>query len=230
MKQLRFEGSIGRRSRFIIVRGVGICMALFLIASPTFAQNDDEDHHFTFSVGGGLTTITGRDAGKLDHGGNLQAGAGYFFNRYVGVTGNFMFSQLGITGRELNILNEPDGNARTYTFTVDPTIRVLLRGGVSVYALAGGGFLRRTVEFTQPTLAQTFIYDPWWGFFGPALIPANQILGSVTSDSGAINTGAGVNFPLPGTRLHLFVEARYVHGFTGNTNTSIVPIVFGIRM
>jgi len=32
------------------------------------------------------------------------------------------------TGRELNTLNEPDGNARTYTFTVDPTIRIPLRG------------------------------------------------------------------------------------------------------
>lgn len=53
----------------------------------------------------------------------------------------------------------PNGNACTYTFTVDSTIRVPLRGGVSVYALAGGGFLRRTVEFTPPTLAQTFIYD-----------------------------------------------------------------------
>ena len=229
MKQLRFKGSIGRSSRFVLP-AVGICLALCLSASPTFAQNQDEDHHFTLSVAGGLTTITGRDAGKLDHGGNVQAGAGYFFNRYLGVTGNFMFSQLGITGRELNLLNEPDGNARTYTFTVDPTIRVPLRGGVSVYALAGGGFLRRTVEFTQPTLAQTFIYDPWWGFFGSALVPANQILGSVTSNSGAFNTGAGVNFPLPRTRLHLFIEARYVHGFTSNTNTSIVPIVFGIRM
>jgi len=99
---------------------------------------------------------------------------------------------------------------------------------VSAYAL--GGFLRRTVEFTQPTLAQTFICVPWWGFFGPALISANQILGSVTSNSGAFNTGAGVNIPLPRTRLHLFIEARYVHGFTSNTNTSILPIVFGIRM
>lgn len=55
----------------------------------SFAQNE-EDHQFTLSVGGGLTIITGRCAGKLDHGGNLQAGAGYFFSRYVGVTGQFM--------------------------------------------------------------------------------------------------------------------------------------------
>lgn len=66
MKQPRFKGSIGRSSRFIHP-AVGICMVLFLSASSTFAQSNDEDHHFTFSVGGGLTTITGRDAGKLHH-------------------------------------------------------------------------------------------------------------------------------------------------------------------
>lgn len=49
-----------------------------------------------------------RNAGKLDHGVNVQASARCFFSRYVGVTGNFMFSQLGVTGHELNLLNEPE--------------------------------------------------------------------------------------------------------------------------
>jgi len=39
------------------------------------------------SAGAGLTTITGTDTGKLDHGGNFQLNSGYFFNRYFGVTG-----------------------------------------------------------------------------------------------------------------------------------------------
>jgi hypothetical protein len=228
MKHREFNHRIACSSR-TISQIMGIGLAICLGASLASAQ-DDENRHFTFNVGGGLTTITGRDAGKLDHGGNFQAGAGYFFNRYVGVTGNFMFSDLGITGRELALLNEPDGNARTYTFTVDPTLRLPLGHGVSVYVLAGGGWLRRTVEFTQPVLAQTFVFDPWWGFFGPALVPANQVLGSVTNNSGAFNTGAGINLPLPRTHVKFFIEARYVHGFTSNTNTSIVPIVFGIRM
>jgi hypothetical protein len=228
MTEIQFR-DLRIRSSHVAFSIIGISLALCLSTSRAFAQEDDEDHHFTFNVGGGLTTIVGRDAGKLDHGGNVQAGAGYYFNRWFGITGNFMFSQLGITGKELAILNEPDGNARTYSFTVDPTVRLKLRGGVSVYALAGGGYLRRTVEFTQPVLAQTYVFDPWWGFFGSAFVPANQILGSVSSNSGAFDTGAGMNFPLPRTRFHLFIEARYFHGFTSNTNTAIVPIVFGIR-
>jgi opacity protein-like surface antigen len=219
-----------RANWYASARPTAQLLALFLgFAGIMCAQNDEDGHHFTFNVGGGLTTITGRDAGKLDHGGNVQVGGGYFFNRYFGVTGNFQFNQLGITRSELNLLNQPDGNARVYSVTADPTLRLPLGGGANVYVLAGGGYLRRTVEFTQPTLAQTFIFDPWWGFFGSALVPVNQVLGTVRSDSGAYNVGGGINVPLPITKLHFYIEARYLHGFTSNSNTTVVPIIFGIR-
>jgi opacity protein-like surface antigen len=201
--------------------------AFLVLTDRSFAQ--DEGNHFTINVGGGLTTITGHDAGRLDHGGNFQVGAGYYFNRFFGVTGNFVFNQLGITGSELLRLDVPDGNARVYTFTVDPTLRLPLGQHWSAYVLAGGGYLRRTVEFTQPTVAQTFVFDPWWGYLGPALVPVNQILGSVTSNAGTFDVGAGINIPLPVPRLRLFVESRYFHGFTDKTNTMVVPITVGIR-
>lgn len=161
--------------RSIFSSYTGLCALLvFGLAASALAQSDSESHPFTFNVGGGFTAITGYNAGRLDHGGNFQAGAGFNFNRHFGVTGNFMFNSLGITGRELNTLNEPDGHARVYSFTVDPTVRFPLGHGVSAYLLAGGGYLRRTVEFTQPTLAQTFIFAPWWGYVGPALVPVTK--------------------------------------------------------
>jgi hypothetical protein len=228
MKLQRYTTRIHEDSR-TFWRVLICCTGGLMIAGMCSAQNELADEHATISVGGGLTTITGNNAGKLDHGGNFEVGGGYFFNSYVGVTGNFMFNQLGITGKELALLNQPDGNARVYSLTIDPTVRFPLGGRVSVYFLAGGGYLRRTVEFTQPTLAQTIVFDPWWGFLGPALVPVNQVLGSVTSNSGAVDVGGGINFPMPRTRLKLFMEARYFHGFTSKTSTSIVPIVFGLR-
>ncbi len=207
-----------------------VCWAAFLsLPSAVLGQSDESFHHLTLSAGAGLTTITGADAGKLDHGGNLQLNGGYFFNRYLGITGNFMFSGLGITRNELNSLNVPDGSARVYSVTFDPTLRVPLGRGFSAYVLVGGGYLRRTVEFTARTLAQTTIYDPWWGYFGPALVPVNQILGTVTNNSGAFDVGGGLNIPLRSTGAKLFVEARYLKGFTSNTDTTVVPITFGIR-
>jgi opacity protein-like surface antigen len=227
MTTKRFAASIFIGKHISGWRAVCFTTSFLILANQSFAQ--DEDHHLTVNVGGGLTTITGREAGKLDHGGNFQIGAGYNFNRFFGITGNFMFHQLGITGRELLRLNVPDGNGRAYTFTVDPTLRLPLGQHWSVYVVAGGGYLRRTVEFTQPTSAATFVFDPWWGYFGPVLVPVNQILGSVSSNAGAFDVGAGINVPLPVPRLHVFLESRYVHGFTDKSNTTIVPITVGIR-
>jgi hypothetical protein len=129
----------------------------------------------------------------------------------------------------LDVLNEPDGSARVYAVTADPTLRIPLRHGLSVYAMAGGGYIRRTVEFRQPTFARTIVFDPWWGYYGPALVPVDVVLGSTINNSGAFDTGAGINFPLPRTRLNGFVEARYFKGFTSNTDTTVVPITFGFR-
>lgn len=202
-----------------------------LVALPglALAQNEEASRHFTLSVGSGITTINGADAGKLDHGGNLQINGGYLFNEHLGITGNFMLSNLGITRTELDALSEPDGKARIYAVTADPTLRLRLGRGFSIYALAGGGYLRRTVEFTMPTYAQTFIFDPWWGYFGPALVPVNMVLGSVTSNSGAVDAGGGINIPVRRTKAKMFVEARYFKGFTSNTRTTLVPITFGVR-
>jgi len=94
--------------------------------------------------------------------------------------------------------------------------------------LAGGGWIRRTVEFTQPTVAQTVVFDPWWGYFGPALIPANQVLGSYSLNAGVWDVGGGFNIPLPRARFRLYVEARYYNGIT-NTHTELVPLTVGLR-
>jgi hypothetical protein len=211
------------------MKRVGLLCGLLTLSTVAFAQSEETFRHFTLSAGAGLTTITGTDAGKLDHGGNLQLNGGYFFNRNFGITGNFMFSDLGITRAELNNLSQPDGAARVYGVTADPTVRLPLGRGFTAYALAGGGYLRRTVEFTQPTLARTFVFDPWWGYFGPGFVPVDVILGRVINNSGAFDVGGGLNMPLPRTRAKAYLEVRYFKGFTSNTNTTVVPITFGIR-
>ena len=57
--------------------GRGFLYGLFaagVLSLPAVAFEQDEEafHHFTLSAGAGLTTITGTDASKLDHGGNIQ--------------------------------------------------------------------------------------------------------------------------------------------------------------
>lgn len=200
-----------------------------LLAGSCVSFAQFEGHHFTANVGGGFTLPTGRISNSMDLGGNVQAGAGFRFNNYLGVNGTFTFQGLGITGSALRAVNQPDGNGRVYTFTVDPTITLPLRGRMNMYLLAGGGWLRRTVQFTQPTIATTIVYDPWWGYLGPAYVPANQVLGSVSENAAVWDIGAGFNFPLPRTHSQLYLEARYYEGLTNGAHTTFVPITFGFR-
>jgi opacity protein-like surface antigen len=186
---------------------LGIFSLLLGTVPCLFAQS--ETHHFTANAGGGFTTSTGRLSNDLDYGGNLEVGAGFNFNQFLGVLGTFSFQGLGVTRSALNRLNEPDGNARVYTLTVDPKISFPLGSRVSLYVLGGGGWLRRTVQFTQPVLEPTLIIDPWWGYVGPGFIPANQVLGSVSQNAGVWDIGGGVNIPLPRSGWKLYVQARY---------------------
>lgn len=207
-----------------IVVAVACSPALFA-QSSVFAP---EFHHFTVNFGGGYTTVHGNLEDDLNNGWNFQAGADFHASRYFSLGGTFMFNGLGVSRKALDALNMPNGTARVYTVTADPKISLPIGRG-SFYLLAGGGWMRRTVEFTEPVVAQTIIFDPWWGYFGPALVPANQVIGSVSDDAGVWDVGGGFNFPLPHTRAKLYIEARYFDGLTSDTHTQLVPITIGLR-
>src|SRR5437870_3521674 len=77
------------------------------------------------------------------------------------------------------------------------------------YIVGGGGYYRRTVEFTQPTTEIITAFDPFYGFF-PAAVPANIVLGSFTQNKGGLNGGAGVSVRIRGdSSASFFAEARY---------------------
>ena len=202
-------------------------VAFLGFAPAMFGQS--EVHPFTFNVGGGFTAPTGRIANDIDYGGNVQAAAGLNFGRYLGVLGTFSFDAVGLTGSALSQVNAPNGYGHVFTFTVDPKITFPLGRG-SFYVLGGGGWMRRTITFTQPALATTFIYAPWWGYIGPGYIQANQEIGSVSESAGTWDVGAGFNVPLPrGTQWKLYLEARYYDGLTTATHTTVVPVTLGLR-
>jgi hypothetical protein len=108
-------------------------------------------------------------------------------------------------------------------------VRLNPRGRFDMYFLGGGGYYRRTVEFTEPTLAVVTVFDPFYGVFFPAAIPANNVLGSFTQNKGGLNIGGGFTVRLgEDTNVKLFAETRYHYLFT-NQRTTIVPVTFGFR-
>lgn len=191
-----------------------------------FAQ---EGHHWNANIGGGFTQPVGRLDNRVDMGWNVKGGVGWNFNDYVGAVAEFQYNGFGLSGNYLSQIAVPDGNARVWSATLNPVVRVNPRGPVGMYLIGGGGFYQRTVEFTQPSSAPVTIFDPWFGGFYNTLVPANQVLGSFTQNKAGVNGGVGFTFGLPRTTGKFFAEARYHYVFTNPTPTRYIPVTFGFR-
>jgi hypothetical protein len=204
---------------------LGLLM-LGLPATPASAQS--EGWNVTAAVGATPTVKPTYD--RLTTGWNLNLGAERQVGGGLGIRGELGYEQLGVTDQVLRSLQVPSGNAHVLALTVGPRWRFPIASGVSGYAIGGVGWYRRTVEFTRPTLAVVDIVDPWWGYFGPEIVPANQILGSVTKNAFGANVGGGVSIPLGQSGIEAFGEVRYHHAYTSVTSTTLLPVSFGIRV
>ena len=183
---------------------------------------------FTGFVGAGVTAPVNPIASRLNLGWNASGGAGINFNHHFGVMLDFTFNEMGINSTSLLQAQAPGGSVRTWGFTLDPIVHVTQEGPVDVYVTGGGGIYKRTVEYTQPAIGTTTVFDPWFGFY-PAAFTTNEVIGSFGQYKGGINGGAGVSVHLRNTKAKLFAEARYHHIFTRNVPTDIIPVTFGVR-
>jgi len=195
-----------------------------LLSFPACAQFS----RFTGFVGGGVTPPINPIASRLDVGWNASAGAGINLNHHLGVMLDFTFNEVGINQTALQQAQAPGGSVRVWGFTLDPVVHLTQEGPVDVYVTGGGGIYNRTVEYTQPAIVTTAVFDPWFGFY-PAAFSANEVIGSLGQYKGGINGGVGVSLQLRQSKAKLFAEARYHHIFTRNVATDIIPVTFGLR-
>jgi hypothetical protein len=200
---------------------------LLSLSIVCFSQT--EDRGFTFHAGGGYTPLIGDLSDRLDHGWNFQAGGGYMFTPHLGLIADYQYNSLGVPRSILNELQVPDGSAWVHSFTAGPEIRFAPESRFSPYAVAEVGWYRRTIEFTAPTTATVTLFDPFYGFFFPAVIPTNQILGTITRDGFGGNVGGGLTFRLGDGRAKLFAEARYHHAAHERADTQLIPVTVGLR-
>ncbi|HWC97296.1 MAG TPA: hypothetical protein VG456_11115 [Candidatus Sulfopaludibacter sp.] len=194
-----------------------------LAAIPALAQP-----RFTGFVGAGPTVPLNPTASRTDDvGWNIAAGAGVS-NNHLGLMLDFMFNDIGVNSNVLNQVGAPNGVVRTWGFTLDPVIHVTQEGPADIYFTGGGGIYHRTVEFSQPGVAETTFFDPWFGFY-PGLVGTNQILASYSQYKGGLDGGVGASFKLGNSRLKAFVEARYHYIFTRPVATTMIPVTIGLR-
>jgi hypothetical protein len=195
---------------------------------PALAQENTQWHHYNFNFGGGVTPMVGADASRLNTGWNFVAGGGYNFTRSLGIVGEYMVNQSGVSNRVLQQLNVPGGSGNIWSLTANPTLRINPNGRFGGYLIGGGGLYTRTVEFTRPTTAAVDFFDPWFGF-GTAFVPANQVIGSVTRRAAGWNAGGGLTFGLGNMGAKLYTEARYHWADTAGRPIQIIPVTIGLR-
>ncbi len=148
---------------FAIASFIGILT--FLSASA------QETPHFTFDVGGGFTTPPGSTGRQLDTGWNVGAGFGFNFSSVLGAKVDLGFSSMGINSNTLANIGVPGGDVRIFSATLDPVVHLTPHHHVDLYLTGGGGLFHIYQEFTQPTVAVTDVFNPFFGLY-PVAFPA----------------------------------------------------------
>lgn len=180
-------------------------------------------------VGAGYTQPVGEINSRINGGVNLNGGLGVNLGPYLSVMGEYTYMNNNLSDGFKQRNSIPGGSLRIHSFTINPVLRLAGDRAVSPYITGGYGWYRRTVEITEPTTAQVTIFDPFWGVFYPALVPANQVVGFYTVDKGGWNAGAGFDFKFGNSRAKLFAEARYHRIATRPVVTEVMPITVGVR-
>jgi opacity protein-like surface antigen len=209
------------------IRRLPVCgAAVLLLAGTCFAQSLNK---IALTAGGGFTEPVVHSDSRFDPGFHFGFGAGYKLHPRLTLMGEFGFYHLGVSSRILNNVGAPDGSGRIYSVTANPVVHLNPRGRFDPYLIGGGGYYRRTVEFTEPAVKTVTAFDPFFGFV-PVNVATNVVLGSFTQNSGGLNIGGGFSMRLRGeSNTSFFAETRYHYLFTNPVRTTVLPVTFGIR-
>jgi opacity protein-like surface antigen len=188
-----------------------------------------DTQRFTASVGAGATPLVGDIGRRLDNGWNFVIGGGYKFTDRLSASVEYQYDGFGVSRQVLNEAQVPEGNSHLWSLTVNPKIRLPKQGKIAPYVVGGVGYYRRTVEFTRPSVAEVFFFDPFFGGFFDTLVPAHQVLGDIRRSGVGGSLGAGLEINVGDTGVKAFGEARYHYADTGRIPTRMIPVTFGLR-
>jgi hypothetical protein len=208
-------------SKTIVIRTLSttygvIATLLFAVVSGDAQQ---EERHFTFNAGAGFSPLVGQISDRLNNGWNITVGAGYRFTRHFETNLQFTYNGFGVKPLVLQEAGVPSANSHLWSLTIDPKLRVHSIGRVVPYFTGGVGYYRRTIQFTQPTVAPIDIFDPFFGFFFfPTLVPANIVLGKCHSWRRRRKFGCGIRYSIRGRHPSLYRSEISVRQYRKHSN------------
>jgi opacity protein-like surface antigen len=213
------------KGRFTPMKGFAFasCIALFTVVTA----NAQETPKFSFDIGAGFTSPVGGTGAQVDTGWNVGLGVGYNFSAALGAKLDLDYSSMGITSSVLQNIGVPGGGVHIFSATVDPIVHLTPHRHFDAYVTGGGGLFHLNQDFTQPTVAVTNVFDPFFGIY-PVAFGAQQILSSYSVNKPGFDVGAGLAFGAWG-HGKFFAEAKWDHMFMANSHADYVPVKFGFR-
>jgi opacity protein-like surface antigen len=212
-----------------------VWLVLLLIVCPAliaFGQTTTSvERPFTFNVGGGYTPMVGQISTHLDNGWHFTVGGAYNVAHPFSIGLNYTYNGVGVSRSVIDLVGAPDANARIWSITADPKLRIPTHGRFAPYIIGGVGYYRRSADFTQPAFVPTLVVDPFFGFAFPGVVQTNQVIHRAQASGVGGSLGGGFDFDLGTVRSHsqLYVESRYHYADTGRIPTRMVPLTVGIR-
>jgi opacity protein-like surface antigen len=213
----------------------GLCLIL-LLTSVGFSQR----HRYSYdngvgdkvnvSVGGGVSLPTDEASQDLRTGYNWDVSGGYNVNRYLSTNLDFSYNRWGLNNAALARFGEPGGRTSVWDVTFNPVLHLSPRSKIDPYITGGFGVYHVNLSLTEPVNQTIFSCDPFFGFCFPQTATVDQVVASSRTTKGGFNAGGGFNFPLGGSKLKFFMEARYHRMFSSSgADITYVPVTFGIR-
>jgi hypothetical protein len=205
-----------------------IALASYIGILAFVSANAQETQKFTFDIGAGFTTPVGLTGTALDNGWNIGGGVGYNFSSYLGAKLDLGYSSMGVNSSTLSNIGVPGGGIHIFSATVDPVVHLTPKHRMDLYLTGGGGMFRVNQEFTQPTVAVTNVFNPFFGLY-PVAFGANEILSSYSVVKPGFDVGGGVAFGAFGGHGKFFAETKWDHIYMTNSHIDYLPVSFGFR-
>lgn len=206
-----------------------VCALIF----TTYASAQEEEHRYTFNIGGGPGFPVSTVSDLANIGGNFVAGGGVNTKRGLGADAEFMWHDLPPKQSVVAATGAPDGAARMYSVTGNLLFHSAETHKAGLYGIGGIGWYHRSWELTRPTLAIGTTCLPSYGWWGVVctngLVSTDTQIRGGSSDAFGFNLGGGLTFRLGESHTKFYTELRYHHAYTSRVSTTVLPLTFGLR-
>ncbi len=220
-------------------RRVLLCLVAFWAFSVTaFSQSNFK--HLTFEAGGGIGIGKGAVGALVGSSYNVEAGAGWNFNRFFGVDAEYLYYGLPLKPSVIQTQSLPGASGRLHAVSLNGIVNTpRFLGRWAGYGIFGVGFYDRRVSARSQLLTAGTVCQPAWIWWDITCVPSSsgfisyvsptQTLSSNSRVAGGFNVGGGLTHPVKPLHAKVFVEARYHRAYHADVETTFIPVTVGLR-